>query len=186
MTNILKYLVVAMGIYSCSSMPEQVNVNDKQLQLEQGILYYNNVLYTGTVVTTVQQEQLVSEQPYVKGRLHGVWKQWYSDGKQKEVRPYFEGIKVGVHRGWWPNGNRKFSYELDRSGRYDGAVKEWYHAGQPFKSFNYKKGKEEGRQQMFAIDGKVRANFFTINGERFGKIGVKKCYEVTANDTTIK
>ena len=184
--NIFKCLMVIIALYSCTSMPERLDANDAQLQLEQGVLYYKNVPYTGILITTVEQNKLVSEKPYVKGRLNGVWKQWYADGRQKEVRPYIEGIKIGVHSGWWPNGNRKFNYQLDNSGRYNGAVKEWFLNGQLFKSFNYKKGKEEGRQQMFNVDGKVRANFFTINGERFGKIGVKKCYEVTANNATIK
>ena len=184
--NILKSLAITISVYSCSSMPEEVNASDKLLQLEQGVLYYNNAVYTGKIITTTAQDKLVSEQLFVKGRLHGIWRQWYPDGKQKEVRPYANGIKVGTHSGWWQNGHKKFNYQLDDSGRYDGSVKEWYQTGQLFKCFNYKKGKEEGRQQMYDADGKVRANFFTINGERFGKIGVKKCYEVTVNTTTIK
>ena len=46
-------------------------------------------------------------------------------------------------------------------------------------SFNYINGKEAGKQLLLKSNGNIKANYEVVNGERFGLIGLKKCYTVT-------
>jgi antitoxin component YwqK of YwqJK toxin-antitoxin module len=52
--------------------------------------------------------------------------------------------------------------------------------------FNYKNGKETGSQRLWKPDGSIKANYEVVNGERFGLIGLKKCYTVTVDKNEIK
>ena len=36
-------------------------------------------------------------------------------------------------------------------------------------------GKERGSQKMWDLDGKITANFYTVENERHGLIGLKNC-----------
>ena len=65
-------------------------------------------------------------------------------------------------------------------------MEEWYRNGQKAKEFHFTNGKEEGSQKMWESNGKLRANFITKNGERYGLIGLKKCYSVDIHKETYK
>ena len=39
---------------------------------------------------------------------------------------------------------------------------------------------------MWKDDGTIKANYEVVNGERFGLIGLKKCYTVTVNEDEVK
>ena len=95
---------------------------------------------------------------------------------------YEEGKKVGIHKSWFENGQQKFEYPYNQKGFYQGALKEWFPNGQLIREFNYVEGKESGTQKMWLENGNIRANYTVIDGERFGLIGLKKCYSVNTND----
>ena len=90
------------------------------------------------------------------------------------------------HLGWWEDGTPKFEYHFNTKGAYEGKRKEWYKNGQLVRDFNYVSGKEVGSQRMWAKNGKIRANYEVKNGERFGLIGLKKCYTVNANSNVLQ
>jgi antitoxin component YwqK of YwqJK toxin-antitoxin module len=46
-------------------------------------------------------------------------------------------------------------------------------------------GKEEGTQKAFKSDGRIKANYTVINGERFGLIGMKRCFTVDNEESQI-
>jgi antitoxin component YwqK of YwqJK toxin-antitoxin module len=46
-----------------------------------------------------------SEQPYVDGKLHGIWKWWYPSGKLSSEATYVDGVRHGMQKWWHPNGN---------------------------------------------------------------------------------
>jgi antitoxin component YwqK of YwqJK toxin-antitoxin module len=71
-----------------------------------------------------------------------------------------------------------FEYQLNNKGSYNGSVKDWHYNGQLAKDFNFIDGLENGSQKMWDLKGKIKANFFTVNGERYGLIGLKKCVSV--------
>ena len=81
--------------------------------------------------------------------------------------------------------NTDFSI-FNEKGEFHGVVKEWYKSGQIFRDFNYAEGKELGSQRMWKNDGTLKANYEVVNGERFGLIGLKKCYTVTVDSVEVK
>ncbi len=161
-----------------------VKSDDKELQLVNGTLVHKDVPFTGTLYHYDALNKTDNETQYVSGKKEGVEIKKYSDQTLAEERHYKQGLKVGIHKGYWQNGDKKFEYHY-KKGVYDGSFKEWYSNGQLVKDFHYRNGKEDGAQKMWRSDGKIRANYVVKNGERFGLIGLKKCYTVTAENEEI-
>ena len=113
---------------------------------------------------------------------NGSEKNLYNNGNIKMDRSYLNGIKTGIHKGWWKNKKLKYRYEFDNKGRYEGNVEEWYENGQKLKKFNFTMGRENGKQMLWDLNGNVKANYEVINGERYGLIGLKKCFTVAQNN----
>jgi len=44
---------------------------------------------------------------------------------------------------------------------------------------NYKNGYEDGRQEQYYDNGKVKANYIMMSGRRYGLLGTKNCVNVT-------
>ncbi len=173
--------------HSCKpEMKYEIVDTNKHLELVNGIMFLNKVPLTGHIVSYYETHKVKSDIQYTQGKKHGYEKHWYEDGSKKIERYYFEGFKTALHKGWWRDGKLKFEYSFNKKGEYNGMVKEWYKTGQLFRDFNYVKGKEVGRQRLWKIDGTIKANYEVVNGERFGLIGLKKCYTVTTNSDEIK
>ena len=185
----LKTALIGLIFYSCSKGEKlySVDISNMELQLTNGVLYYKDNLFTGNIVSYYDASRLIkSEVLYEKGRKHGNERKWLKDGKLIEDRYYIKGNKEGTHKAWWKNGNPKFEYHFNKKGKYHGAVKEWYETGQITRNFNYENGLEIGSQKMWKLDGSLKANYEVVNGERFGLIGLKKCYQVTVGSTEVK
>ena len=184
----LHILLISILFNSCSRDKRFSNLDfsNDELLLINGILYYKNVPFSGNIVSNYDASKLKSETQYDKGRKHGFEKQWLYNGHLILNRYYIKGNKAGIHKAWWENGSLKFEYHFNNEGEYNGTVKEWYKSGQIFLAFNYNEGKEVGSQKMWKLDGSLRANYEVVNGERFGLIGLKKCYQVTVGSTEVK
>jgi antitoxin component YwqK of YwqJK toxin-antitoxin module len=48
--------------------------------------------------------------------------------------------------------------------------------------FNFVDGVEDGHQKMWNLSGKITANFFLVNNDRHGLIGLKKCVSVVCEN----
>ncbi|OSY89112.1 hypothetical protein WH52_00165 [Tenacibaculum holothuriorum] len=159
---------------------------DESFTLKNGVLFYKNEPFSGIVNTFYNTGELKSKSKYILGKRDGFYKGWYTSGSKSFERLYASGVKFGVHVGWYENGQSKFNYHFNGQGDYNGELREWYPNGQLYKVFNYKNGKEEGSQKMWQPNGKIRANFVTKKGERFGLIGLKKCYSVNIKNEVIQ
>ncbi len=175
-------------IWLTSCVHEELVVDSKNsaLELVNGVLHYQNSPFDGLLVSKYDNVSLKMELQYVNGRKDGYEKQWYLNGQLAQSRLYSKGIKVGNHLGWWDHGTKKFDYNFNDIGEYEGNRKEWYKNGQLVRDFNYSKGKELGSQRMWTESGKIRANYEVKNGERFGLIGLKKCYTVNTNSNELQ
>lgn len=177
-----------MTAFSCNSnlKPQIVDASDENLNLENGILFYNEIAFKGQLRTYYQTDILKSKIEYKDGKKHGSENQCYNNGDKQTERFYKEGFKTGIHKSWWADGKQKFEYHFNEKGEFHGLVKEWYKNGQLFRDFNYVNGKEVGSQRMWKNDGTIKANYEVVNGERFGLIGLKKCYTVTLDSDEVK
>lgn len=155
---------------------------NKQLQLNNGVLFYNNMPFSGLLKSFDKINQTKNRVYYLDGKKDGEERNLFQNDSLAVLRFYKNGLKVGVHKSWRENGQQKFEYPYNNQGVYHGTIKEWYANGQLVREFNYVNGKESGTQKMWLHNGNIRANYTVINGERFGLIGLKKCYSVKINN----
>ncbi len=177
------YLIVVVVILNaCDSAISQgtkLAIGDVGLELKNGVLMYNNTPFKGVLTGFDPVNRTYNETNYEDGKKEGQERKLYEDQVVAEIRFYKSGRKVGTHKGWYEDGSLKFEYHYNSNGAYDGSFKEWYRNGQSLKSFNYINGKENGPQKMWSSNGNIRANYVVKDGERYGLIGLKKCYTVT-------
>lgn len=166
------------SVYKMKIPSIEINKVNNHLKLKNGILYFEGKQYSGIVNEFYEDENIKSKSEYYQGKRHGFFLGWYRNGEQWFERFYMKGLKSGVHKGWYKNGVQMFEYHFNNKGVYHGVVKDWYTNGMLTKYFNFVQGKESGSQKMWDLKGKLRANFYTINGERHGLIGLKKCVSV--------
>lgn len=185
--HIVVYAMFFLFVFSCKDTSlSVVKQTDLNLILENGVLFYRTHPFSGTIVSNYSKKLPKYQAQYKDGKKHGPEKKWFSNGVLAEERFYTDGFKTGLHRSWWEGGGPKFQYYFNDTGAFHGEVKEWYPSGQLFRSFNYLNGQEVGRQRLWKLDGAIKANYEVVNNERYGLIGLKKCYTVTKDSDAIK
>lgn len=192
----IKYLLyILVFLVSCNQKEtrntvdtnvQERNRSDSQFDLDNGVLFYKKEPYSGIVNSFYKTGELKAKSVYFKGKRNGFYNGWYENGDVFFERFYKNGFKYGEHKGWYKNGQLSFVYYFNELGEYNGEIKEWYENGQLLRAFNYVKGREEGNQKMWQPNGKIRANYVTKNGERFGLIGLKKCYTINTENEVIQ
>ncbi len=179
--NILLLLLFS-ACEKSENLPVVWSEKDSQLEIHNGVLYHQNSKFTGVLKSFDAINLTNNTARYLYGRKEGEERKVYQNNELAEVRFYRSGVKIGTHKSWRTNRQQKFEYPYNNSGVYHGTVKEWYPDGQLLKEFHYFEGKEVGTQKMWAANGNIKANYTVVNGERFGLIGLKKCYSVTTKD----
>ena len=179
------YIAILYCLVSCNESKKAHLVlfeENKQLKLDNGVLYYNDALFNGTLKSFNEVNQTKNTANYLNGKKNGEERKLFQNDSLAELRFYKNGLKIGIHKSWRENGQQKFEYPYNNEGVYHGTIKEWYANGQLVKEFNYVNGKESGSQKMWLSNGNIKANYTVVNGERFGLIGLKKCYSIKIND----
>jgi antitoxin component YwqK of YwqJK toxin-antitoxin module len=180
MKIIIMFIAIILINASCSEKTEQLtkstdyieaSTEDTSLHLNQKILYYDSLLFSGKVIHKINGVTLkISE--YKDGILNGNELTFYENGNLKEERWYINGSKEGEHKGWWENGKLRFVFKNDV---FDGSVMQWNIDGMLFSEFNYLNGQEEGLQRAWFPNGDVQANYVAKNNRKYGITGVKFC-----------
>ncbi|TSE04178.1 toxin-antitoxin system YwqK family antitoxin [Aquimarina algiphila] len=176
MSTILKtrYLFLIFLLYACNSEVNDLNINDRNLTLDNGYMYYKDKLYSGTLFSKIDT-LTVNEITYLEGKKHGKEQKFFFNGKLAVLRFYTHGKKSGTHKAWWNNGQLKFVNHFDINGNPIGTQRAWYSNGKLAEELNYTNGKEDGTQKLWDFNGKIKANYQVLNGERFGLIGSLNC-----------
>ena len=156
-----------------------LNSNDPALSAVNGIVLFNNQIFTGTLYTLYPDSKDTADiRSYFQGKENGTWKKFYPGGKIKEIRSFDNGKKTGDYTTWWENGNKQQHYFF-KDDEYEGLCSEWNINEVLIKEMNYKKGHEEGPQKSYYDNGKIRSNYTIINGRRYGLLGTKNCVNVS-------
>lgn len=187
--NSLKSLILILTcafLFSCQQKKKNdrliLNFENSNLKTINGVLLYNNIPFSGVLKRFDDVNQTNNTSIYFDGKKDGVEEKRFLNDSIAEQRYYRKGVKVGIHKSWWQNRILKFEYHFNDKGFYNGTVKEWYQNGQIVKEFNFENGIEKGSQKMWLANGNIKANYIALNGDRFGLIGLKKCFTVKTND----
>jgi len=139
-----------------------------------GVVYNNAKPFSGHAYSLLASGDTASVTPYVNGKIHGIARSWYDNGRMKEHRLFVIGNKTGEHHGWYETGALKFIYHY-RNDLHHGNAREWAPDGKLYRNFNYDMGQERGLQQMWESDGRLKANYEVRKGRRYGLAGSSNC-----------
>ena len=186
--NSIAVLLGCLVVFGCSKNTPQknaihsrvlLNKMEQQVTFENGLLMINNKAFNGSLFTLYPTSTDTADlMSYQNGKEHGDWIKYHSSGNIKEKRFFDHGQKVGEYMAWWSNGNKQLHYFFVAD-EYEGTCKEWNFEGKLVKAMNYKKGHEEGHQQWWYDNGKVKANYMIKQGRRYGLLGTKNCINVS-------
>lgn len=181
-------LILFIGFFGCDTNAPKtpapvsaglLNKTEQQITMNNGQLFIANKPFTGSLFTLhPNSKDTAVIENYVNGKEDGEWKKFYASNKVKEKRFFTNGQKTGEYIAWWENGNKQLHYFF-LADEYEGTCKEWNEAGMLNKIMNYKKGHEEGQQQWWYDNGKIKANYIIKDGRRYGLLGTKNCINVS-------
>ncbi|HEX7365477.1 MAG TPA: hypothetical protein VF273_00190 [Pelobium sp.] len=176
--------------FSCKPSPKNISkskavkIEETKLENINGLIFFESKPYSGKVFTLYPNSTDTAEiKSYLNGKEDGTWTKYFVNGKLKEQRFFKNGLKEGEYLAWWPNGKKQLQFHFVND-EYEGTCSQWNQYGRLIQKMNYRKGYEEGRQQMFYDNGKVRSNYVIKNGRRFGLLGTKNC--INASDSVFK
>jgi antitoxin component YwqK of YwqJK toxin-antitoxin module len=180
------FLGLTVSLISCNSKntldnsPHEIlNADTANTSNRNGVLYQNDSIFNGTIVSFYKGTNDTAEiANYKNGKEDGEWRKYYSNKTLKEKRQFTNGLKTGELFSWWENGNKRL-HSFFEADEYSGICREWNENGLLVKQMNYLKGHEEGAQQWWYDDGKIKANYIIKEGRRFGLLGTKNCINVS-------
>lgn len=140
------------------------NADQLVLENKNGIVYNNNIPFSGKICKLQSNKDTLMTAAYFKGKEQGEWKRMYTNGQTEEQRYFDNGKKTKTLTRWWPNGQQQLHCTFE-NGEYEGMLSEWNANGQLVKQMHYKKGYEEGSQKVYYDNGKIRSNYWvkTVN-----------------------
>ena len=156
--------------------PIVVLSTDPALHLINGILFYQQKQFSGTVETFYSPGRLKAKQSFYHGLEEGLSLTYYENGNKDSRRFYHAGEKDNINQGWWINGNPRYEYHF-KNGVYEGDFKEWYINGKPLKHIIYHDGKEQSGTG-WRENGKVYMSFVMKDGRLYGLINPNLCYSL--------
>jgi len=183
----ISFLLLVFGMLcGCDAPRKQQIVTEKIVNAEtatlnnvNGLLMENGAPFSGTLFTFfTDTKDTASLASYLDGKEHGEWRKYYPNHQLKEKRYFKNSQKTGDFTAWWANGKKQLHYFFVDD-EYQGTCKEWNEDGRLVKIMNYDRGYEEGAQQWWYDNGKIKANYIIKDGRRFGLLGTKNCVNVT-------
>lgn len=112
--------------------------------------------------------KLVAENNYNAGKLEGVNKTYYSDGKTiATVKNYKNGVLEGKVFEYYENGNKKMEASY-KEGLLNGTLKKYSMAETLLSSAQYADGKLDGLYKEFFVTGKPKKEIEYYNGLKEG------------------
>lgn len=148
-----------------------------ELQVSEGLVYWQEELFTGVAVSRHPDGSLATRKEYQAGQKHGEIQFWFASGQLSYQSYYVQGKRHGLVRSWWKNGNLRSQANYVQ-GVAHGVQEQWYQSGARFKRQNLVEGREEGLQQTWRENGKLYNNYEAKNGRIFGLKRAKLCYEL--------
>lgn len=121
-------------------MNVQFAQHENDFQVQQHGLLFENQPFTGVLSRSATENHGAAICNYTDGRKNGVFKEWYLNGKIKEVSLFRDDELHGRRICYWPNGTKRFHVNYI-NGLMDGVYEEWDENGISKQIKTYYKGK---------------------------------------------
>jgi len=180
-SSIITSIVFAIGLHSCNNInePPQLlvkNTDTLLLKEDDGWIYYNKP-FNGYMIQVENDGNIVYKLPIIHGKEHGLAIGFYNSGEKLSERLFVRGKKHGVFKQWWPNGNLRYLFHYNHD-KYDGKQMIYFHFGKLQEEKNYHNGVEEGVQRIWDSTGTLISNYTVKNNKIYGAISAKECMPV--------
>mgnify|MGYP001251850455 CR=1 FL=1 len=159
-----KLLLLLLLILIGCSEPEPI---DYEMLVKRDGLYYKkntNEVYSGPVFNINGQ---TSEGYIKKGKQHGKFEFYYSNGQLWSEVTFKDGKKDGLSRRFNENGQLKYE-ETYKYGELDGPYKWYYDNGQLEWEVTYNNGKKDGPYKFYYENGQLKEEITYKDGELDG------------------
>jgi len=107
------------------------------------------------------------EANFCKGRLCGVYRQWWDNGQLEQEGAYEDDQKHGAFTEWDPDGTVRVFQEY-RKGVIHGNSKTWWQNGQPMLELTYVNGEQEGPALTWFETGRKKTEGSFRKGRQHG------------------
>ncbi|MCO5144357.1 MAG: toxin-antitoxin system YwqK family antitoxin [Oligoflexia bacterium] len=120
---------------------------------------------TGRVIATNDSTGTpIYEKEWKNKKRHGIWRDYYEDGKVKEEYVYNEGIPMGTWKSFYPDGKMKTRGAFV-DGKESGLWEEWHHNGQLSFQGQYENGLAQGVATTWNDKGDIIEEIMWEKGE---------------------
>ena len=131
----------------------------------------------GVAVSYHPNGKVAIEAPYKDGKLDGVFRSYYENGKRWQTIGYRAGIEHGISTDYYDNGMKKLR-EVYKDGVLDGMSEEYNERGLVWRKIPYVAGRIHGVARVYDELGVLKEEMTFENGLRNGpyrrfKLGVK-------------
>jgi antitoxin component YwqK of YwqJK toxin-antitoxin module len=140
--------------------------NGKAKEIRYEKFFFSNGLPDGPSKVFYLNGNCMVDRYFRNGRLHGLLKTYYPDGKKNTIQVMDNDLKYGPDTMWYKNGELKYAanYKCDK---LDGKYQEWDSTGKLIVLTNYKEGLENGIRYVWYKSGEKSEESFK-NGLRSG------------------
>lgn len=128
---------------------------------------HGTVVREGTAISYHPNGNVAIEAPYVNGKLDGVFRSFFENGKVWQTIGYKDGIEEGFTTTYFENGTKK-SKETYRAGILHGDVEEYYESGKVRRLLPYVLGQLNGVAKVYDEFGAVIEEMTFERGLRHG------------------
>ncbi len=165
-----KLIILATLLLPLISLAQDVDAgagtairSDQAERREDGLTYEINAEtpYTGLVKGVYPNGQKWSEANFVKGKLEGLYTEWWENGQKQAETNIVDGKKEGLETAWWKTGKKK-SEQNFVNGKPNGPVTGWYENGQKKSEATFVDGKQEGLETAWWKPGRRSPNRTTL------------------------
>ena len=142
-------------------------VLEEQLECKGDVSYFKGKPYTGSIIKFHTNKKKAEIYSLKNGKLHGLWREWNTEGQIINQAKYRNGELHGVFIQFRSDGSREFEVTFV-DGVENGPFKRWFKNGKLWVEENYFAGKLDGVSKVFYSDGKLQVQSGYQSGKKNG------------------
>ncbi|MBC7439015.1 MAG: hypothetical protein H7250_03395 [Flavobacterium sp.] len=146
--------------------PEEIKQtpSSKQMERKNKIWYFKNEIYNGKFIDYYYSGRIQGDGILKNGKLEGMRKMYYQNGKISVERNYTNSISDGLEKEFYEDGTLK-QKGIFVNGKEDGDWEMYFPNGQTKQRTNFKNGIVEGESTVYYSTGKILSVEVGQNGK---------------------
>jgi len=175
----LLYFILCFFCGTCQQKKYRISVLnfDPNLKKTDTGWIYKNKVFTGFVIEEEKDHRIVYRLPIAGGQEEGLASAWYNTGEKLSEKIFTKGKIEGIYKQWWPNGMLRYLFRYKHN-LFQGKQIVYFPNGKVREESNYETGEKEGIQRVWDEKGILISNYTIKNNKLYGIISVKSCIPV--------